>query len=591
MPVGWQGLKYIEPLVLTFEKDNTPMTFKEIFINPVDSDDYNLSSPSNVKIEVKINDEWRCIYRNSSRGENYYLVSNEAITATGIRFSFTGSNSVGLGEIVVNAEPTAGITPYKKLISPVVDIIDVPTKATVGEDLTLTGTVIPDNATNKQIRWLVKNAGTTGATIEGNVLKTTTAGTVIITAQVINGAADGPYQKDFEIVVNESPVTSDNLLLNIPFTTTLPDGAFFYGDLGNNPTAKPSMLTYLTDGQRIEEPTAGTQDGIVATGNTPFDMTFDLNGVKEIRSIVIGTKWFEQDGALMRTPSHVKVEIQNGSDEWVTVFDGDFEDAGTHKDIVLGVADGEAISASKLRITTTKREGAWGTALDEINASSKAPEGAVDGTMAIPAPTETSNVLLGVTYTTNITEGDGQFQPEHPDANGSRLTDGIKATTNGSGLDWSNPAYVGLTKNPEIVLTFDDLGGGKSIESINLGFIQNLPIMAYVPKAVKVEAKDAEGAWSEVKTANFKGESTGDNKVYEESITFDSPVVAYGLRFSFTPDAYEIEDPFAPKADGTWGWLFIDEIEAIGKDASLDVGGSEISGWGDGGSGSGTVIL
>lgn len=775
--------------------------FKQIAIGTkyFDSEGNGIQTPSHVKVEVQCGtDEWITVYDAdiADAGAHKDIIlgvkDDGEINATMLKVTISKGDGRGWGtsldEVAAKVSAPSGET--DGLMEPVAapdfiavsDITGVPTETTAGEDLTLTGTVAPSGATNQTIVWSVKDVGTTGATIEGNVLKTTAAGTVTVTATIANGAAvDSDFTKDFTITVKEAPVesenllagkewtsttveeesygpgpfpadaskwltdglkptpntisgsseneaehpdkcgvalfmmaaerpvqsfvydldaskgfkqiqistvtipakdlahtpktiqieafiddewvtifknaepyadeavnrnfvfssdtainasqlkfsfegqainswpgavalneievltdsatgdvdgtltapeapvVSDNLLSDIPFTTTLPDNGFFYGDLGNNPTAKPAMLTYLTDGQRIEEPTAGTQDGIVATGNTPFDMTFDLNGVKDIRSIVIGTKWFEQDGALLRTPSHVKVEIQNGSDEWVTVFDGDFEDAGAHKDIVLGVADGEAISASKLRITTTKREGSWGTALDEIIATSKAPEGAVDGTLAIQVPAESFNVLSGVTYTTNITENDGQFQPAHPDADGSRLTDGIKATTNGSGLDWNNPAYVGLTKNPEIVLTFDDLGGGKSIESINLGFLQNLTIAAYVPKAVKIEAKDAEGAWSEVKTANYQGESVGENKIYEETIVFNSPVVAYGLRFSFTPDAYYTEEPFAPKEDGTWGWLFIDEIEAIGKDiVGID---AEIEGWGDGGSVSGEVTL
>jgi formylglycine-generating enzyme required for sulfatase activity len=50
--------------------------------------------------------------------------------------------------------------------------------------------------------WRVKNAGTTGAVINGNTLTTTAAGTVVVTATIVNGAAIGtPYTRDFSITI------------------------------------------------------------------------------------------------------------------------------------------------------------------------------------------------------------------------------------------------------------------------------------------------------------------------------------------------------------------------------------------------------
>ena len=74
------------------------------------------------------------------------------------------------------------------------NITNVPTSGTVG-NLTLTGTVNPSNATNQTIVWSVVNlvvnsvvdVETTGATISGNTLTTTAAGTVLVRATIING--------------------------------------------------------------------------------------------------------------------------------------------------------------------------------------------------------------------------------------------------------------------------------------------------------------------------------------------------------------------------------------------------------------------
>ena len=67
-----------------------------------------------------------------------------------------------------------------------------PKTTTAGVPLQLTGTVAPTNATGQVITWSVKDAGTTGATIDKNgVLNTNVAGTAVVTATILNGAVDG----------------------------------------------------------------------------------------------------------------------------------------------------------------------------------------------------------------------------------------------------------------------------------------------------------------------------------------------------------------------------------------------------------------
>jgi hypothetical protein len=92
---------------------------------------------------------------------------------------------------------------------PIMGITGVPTTATAGTDLTLSGTVTPDDATNQTIVWSVKTAGTSGATISGNTLSTTAAGTVTVTATITNGlTASSDYTQDFDITVNATPVNA-----------------------------------------------------------------------------------------------------------------------------------------------------------------------------------------------------------------------------------------------------------------------------------------------------------------------------------------------------------------------------------------------
>lgn len=82
------------------------------------------------------------------------------------------------------------------------EITQVPAETTEGQELVLFGTVSPDNATRKSIVWSVKDAGDTGATINGNVFSAPKAGTVVVTAAIEEGSTAGvEYAQDFIITV------------------------------------------------------------------------------------------------------------------------------------------------------------------------------------------------------------------------------------------------------------------------------------------------------------------------------------------------------------------------------------------------------
>jgi hypothetical protein len=119
------------------------------------------------------------------------------------------------GTVKVTASIVNGLTassPYTQDFDITVDpaafvavsaISGVPTEAAAGTLLALTGTVEPEDATNKTIVWTVKNAGTTGAAIvDGNKLQTTAPGTVTVTAAITNGlTASSPYTQDFPVEI------------------------------------------------------------------------------------------------------------------------------------------------------------------------------------------------------------------------------------------------------------------------------------------------------------------------------------------------------------------------------------------------------
>ena len=91
------------------------------------------------------------------------------------------------------------------IIVPVTNITNLPDSALVGEPLTLTGTVVPENATNKTIIWSIESAGTTGATITGNTFIATGTGMAEVKATILNGIAEGEnYTKTFNITVTKA---------------------------------------------------------------------------------------------------------------------------------------------------------------------------------------------------------------------------------------------------------------------------------------------------------------------------------------------------------------------------------------------------
>jgi len=150
---------------------------------------------------------------------------------TMIGFSMTGCSDPDSGD-PNSGDPNSG-DPNSGGFVAVTNITGVPTAATVGTALTLTGTVEPATATNKTIVWTVTN-GTGTATVSGNTLSPTGEGTVTVKATIANGTAQGTdYTKDFTItvsgagesVVNPTPTADDfdigNLTQNVGSVTAV----------------------------------------------------------------------------------------------------------------------------------------------------------------------------------------------------------------------------------------------------------------------------------------------------------------------------------------------------------------------------------
>jgi endo-1,4-beta-xylanase len=100
-------------------------------------------------------------------------------------------------------------------------ITGVPLIGKAGINLTLSGTVTPDKATNQTIVWKVKSAGATKASITGNILSTINTGTVVVTATIADGKAAGtPYTQDFPITINPAIVAVTEIT-EVPLVGTM----------------------------------------------------------------------------------------------------------------------------------------------------------------------------------------------------------------------------------------------------------------------------------------------------------------------------------------------------------------------------------
>jgi len=112
---------------------------------------------------------------------------------------------------------------------PVRFIGGVPETGRAGTPLILTGTVSPSFASNNVIVWLVEDAGTTGASISGNILNTQAIGTVSIKAIIPNGMAEGKnYTQNFIILFTDGaavvePITNVALTVTGPAKNGVPD--------------------------------------------------------------------------------------------------------------------------------------------------------------------------------------------------------------------------------------------------------------------------------------------------------------------------------------------------------------------------------
>ena len=194
---------------------------------------------------------------------------------TGATISGNTLNTTATGTVTVRATITNGLTATSNYAQnfnitvnaafvPVTNITGVPTTATAGTPLTLTGTVVPNNATNRTIIWNVQSARTTGATISGNTLNTTAAGTITVRATITNGlTVSSNYTQNFNITINPASTSHISVtnITNVPTTANVGTPLTLTGTVvPSNATYQNIVWTIVNDG--------GT--GVMLIGNDYF---------------------------------------------------------------------------------------------------------------------------------------------------------------------------------------------------------------------------------------------------------------------------------------------------------------------------------
>jgi len=186
----------------------------------------------------------------------------------------------------------------------VAHIEGVPETGEAGKPLTLTGTIRPAFASNKDIVWSVLDAGTTGAEITGNILNTAADGIVAIRAIIANGITGGKdYTQDFIIYIEEGekPVIPDTYY-NITFESNggstptkqiIKEGG--YAQRPDNPTRAGHNFVDWYDNEELTEPSYDFN--LPVTGDITlyakwnlniYIVTFDSRGGNEITSQTVG---------------------------------------------------------------------------------------------------------------------------------------------------------------------------------------------------------------------------------------------------------------------------------------------------------------
>ena len=164
------------------------------------------------------------------------------------------------------------------IVIPVTSITGIPSNILVG-DYTLNGVVVPSNATNQNITWSIKDAGITGATLNGHTLTTTAEGAVILTAVIAKGLLNGNYTQEFTVNIVAAIVEVTGIT-GIP--STVPAGNYVLHGVVEPPDATNKTITWaITNAGTTNAIITGSGDTLTTTAEGTVTLTATVvNGLE-----------------------------------------------------------------------------------------------------------------------------------------------------------------------------------------------------------------------------------------------------------------------------------------------------------------------
>ena len=462
------------------------ISFRQITLSAVKEHIWNAEDglPDHIKIEAQIDGIWKTIldqdgYDRSASKKFVFATDGEEITATGLKFYLYPRNGVAAAVHLTEIEALAAAGTATDGTLAILNIAQTPVLST---NLNLTEKVAENGSLSLTVEASVADGGDLSYQWYKNGTEIVGANEATYTIANAAGADTASYHCVVKNTLGDTTATSnsnkcyvtvykedaDNLIAGKSFTSSMDNNNYGFG---YGPVAHPEILDSLTDGFTYEPDRSGNfggASGMVCSGGGGQDLVFDLGGVKEFSQISVSTKHLDGLwGASLRAPGSITVEVDQGDGTWINVYTGTVTATGSDQKIVLG--SDSAIAASKVRISWTKSDGSWGTAVDEVEIRVSAPEGQTDGTMTAPTATTLTNLALNRPYTISTTT-DGELKYANED-DGVKLTDG-KVATSPNYLDSTVVvARVDMGEARPTDATFDivvDLGAEKSFEEVSI---------------------------------------------------------------------------------------------------------------------------
>ena len=483
----------------------------------------------------------------------YLVPGGQSISAKGLRFAFTVSSYwICLDEIEVLAEGDGtipNINPPTDFADKPVFSKDLPTSLIqkVGDNFTLSVNATVQDGGTLSYQWYKGSSKIGNNSNEYEIINATEADSgsyYVVVTNTKDGLLNSAQSTSCFVTVQDEedpPPDSESIIKGLTYVTSYRDGDAAQGK-GDFHADHPDVgRIRLTDGLKANQwGDAATVGYNAATAKKPLDITFSFDEPKTFQEIQIGA--FGGDSGI-GMPSDIIIEMKNGDEEWIPLYNGSTIAEGPGKRYVFTSLYEADITATDLRFTIGA-SGSW-IFLDEIEVFEKATGETPFAEMEVNYQPQNNNLALGLPY-----ECSYEASSDYPDTNHTELTDGKYATTS-----YAHSGWVGFLDNSgvnPVDITFD-LGQVKSFEEIKFNNLCSGSVGIKLFKNVRIQVSNDKESWQELVYYNIP-EATVETLYYQYKYTAYAPVSARYVRISF----------------GFSGWGFVDEIEILAKAEGIE---------------------